>query len=38
MYVRARERVSDTYEYPSFHAFFGCASKETERGITISVL
>ncbi len=44
LYVRARERVRDFIRMPSLirmsslPTLFGCASRETERGITISVL
>ena len=38
LYVRARERVRDSIRMPSLPILFGCASRETERGITISVL
>ena len=38
LYVRARERVRDSIRMPSLPTLFGCAFRETERGITISVL
>ena len=37
LYVRARERVRD-YRMPSLPTLLGCASRETERSITISFL